>query len=129
LFWLVELNAKDVEISHDGTRASMRASNVPLVDSFVFGGQNQIGAIASFSFRWHATGPFVKQGKGADPKPPPATDPAAFTGRFARASAEGTFSVRELGFSFTSIGTVKSDPQGYAEMGFESNGSLLVPNP
>lgn len=107
----------------------MRASNVPLVDSFTFGGQDEVGAIANFSFEWRATGPFEKRGRGAESPPPAATDPAAFTGRFARAFARGRFSVRELGFSFRSNGDVTSDPLGYAEMGFESNGSLLVPSP
>ena len=67
--------------------------------------------------------------KGGDVPSPAASDPSAFTGRFAPASARGRFSGRELGFSFRSNGDVTSDPLGYAEMGFESNGSLLIPDP
>jgi len=129
LFWVVELNEKDVDISRNGRRASMRALDVPVVDSFQFGGQVEVPAIVSFAFEWRATGPFEKRGKGTDSPPPLATDPSAFTGRFARATARGSFSGRELGFSFISNGEVSSDPDGYASMGYESNGKLLVPDP
>jgi hypothetical protein len=127
LFWVVELNEKDVDISRDGRRASMRATNVPLVDSFKFGGEIEVPAIVSFEFEWLATGSFESYGSGT--RAPAPTDPSAFTGRFARAIARGNFSGRELGFSFRSNGKVSTDPGGYAEMGYESNGKLLVANP
>ena len=108
----------------------MQATNVPVVDQFQFQPSDStvggIPAIVSFRFEWRATGPFVRQGKGTDV---PAADPLAFTGRFAPAIARGSFSARELGFSFRSIGDVSSDRGGYALMGFESNGRLTMREP
>jgi hypothetical protein len=101
----------------------MRASNVPVQDSFSFVGTPPppVPAIVSFSFEWHAIGPFEDRGSG---KAVPATNPAAFTGSFAQASVRGSFSGRELGFSFESNPDV-TERGGYALMGREKNGSFL----
>jgi hypothetical protein len=93
----------------------------PVIDSFQFGGPDQIPAKVSYTVEWEATGPAVTLGKG---KSVLATDPAAFSGDFAPALARGSFSGRELAFSF------KSDPgassrRGYAEIGRERNGVFL----
>jgi len=128
LFWVVELDDKNVDISNDGRRASMRASNIPVVDSFTFGGPVEVPAMVSFSFEWRAIGPFEEHGERDKVQAPPPTDPSAFTARLAPAFARGTFSGRELSFSFRSIGDVTS-ADGYALMGRESNGSLMTRNP
>lgn len=124
LFWVVELSERNVDISHDGRTARMRASNVAVQDSFSFVGTPPppVPAIVSFSFEWRAVGPFQDRGKG---KSVPSTDPAAFTASFARASVRGSFSGRELGFSFESNPDV-TDRGGYALMGRERNGSFLA---
>jgi hypothetical protein len=70
---------------------------------------------------WRATGPFDNAGSG---KSVPSSDPAAFEGSFAPAFASGTFSGSELGFSFKSDPGVNST-LGYAEVGFETNGSYM----
>jgi hypothetical protein len=121
LFWVVELPPGAVNVFGDGRNATMHASNVPVVDSFQFGGPINVPAAVSFSIEWHADGPFVARGKGTAVPP---TDPAAFLGAFARAGARGTFSGREFGFSFKSDPGVSSRG-GYALLGRERNGVFL----
>ena len=121
MFWIVDLPQDAIHFSNNGRRASVHAENVPVIDSFQFGGPNQIPAKVSYTVEWEATGPAVTLGKG---KSVGATDPAAFSGDFAPAIARGSFSGRELAFSF------KSDPgassrRGYAEIGRERNGIFL----
>ncbi len=99
----------------------MRAEDVAVIDSFTFGGPVQVPASVSFSIEWEATGPAVPRGKGGSV---PATDPGAFRGEFAPALATGSFSGRELAFSFRSEAGV-STARAYAEMGRERNGVFL----
>ncbi len=134
LFWVVELAEDEVQISNDGRRASMHAEDVPVIDSFQhaedvpvidsfqFGGVNMVPAKVTFSVEWQAKGPAKMLGKG---KGVPPTDPAAFTGEFAPAVARGSYSGRELAFSFKADPGASSDPRGYAEMGHERNGVFL----
>jgi hypothetical protein len=122
LFWVVELAEDEVQISSDGRRASMHAEDVPVIDSFQFGGANMVPAKVTFSVEWQAKGPAKTLGKG---KGVPPTDPAAFTGEFAPAVARGSYSGRELAFSFKADPGASSDPRGYAEMGHERNGVFL----
>jgi len=123
LFWVVELPEDAIKVSNNGRRASVHAEDVAVVDSFQFGGPVEIPAKASYHMEWEASGPFVAQGKG---KSVPATDPAAFLGNFAPAVATGSFSGRELAFSFRSDRGASSAPRGYAEMGNERNGRFLL---
>jgi len=99
----------------------MHASNVAVIDSFQFGLPDSVPATVNFSVEWQATGPFVRRGNGDHV---PATDPGAFLGEFAPAFARGSFSGRELGFSFKSNPGVTTE-RGYAEMGRERNGRFL----
>lgn len=93
---------------------------MPVVESFVFLGQNQIPATVNFDVTWVASGMSRKVGAGANVAP---TDPRAFAGTFSPARATGTFSGSEIGFEFRS-GRASSD-RGYALMGRERNGSFL----
>ena len=89
---------------------------MPVIDSFQFGGAVQVPAIVSYSMKWHASGPFVAAANGD------------FSGNFAPATVEGTFSGRELGFSFSGTGRVDPNPSahlGYALIGTERNGRFL----
>ena len=122
LFWVVELAEDEVQVSSDGRRASMHAEDVPVIDSFQFGGANMVPAKVTFSVEWQAKGPAKMLGKG---KGVPPTDPAAFTGEFAPAVARGSYSGRELAFSFKADPGASSEPRGYAEMGHERNGVFL----
>ena len=122
LFWIVDLGEDAIHFSNDGRRATVRAADVPVVDTFQFGGPNNIPAKVSFAMDWRATGPAVALGKGKS-----AIDPAAaFTGEFAPARATGSFSGTELfEFSFKSDPGASSD-KGYAEIGREQNGDFLT---
>ena len=121
LFWIVELPEDAIHVSNNGRRAGVHAEDVPVLDSFHFGGPTSIPATVTYSIEWEATGPAVERGSKGNPA---ATDPAAFRGEFAPAIATGSFSGRELAFSF------KADPdtsssRGYAELGRERNGIFL----
>ena len=52
----------------------------------------------------------------------PASDPAAFLGRFADARSTGSFSGSEVGFSFKGRGDTD---RGFAQLGPERNGTFL----
>jgi hypothetical protein len=119
LFWVVELPKDAFRVSQDGRRASLEAKDVCVLDSFQFLGPNSIAASVSFTVRWEATGPRERRGSGAAV---PATDPAAFLGRFAPARATGSFSGSEVGFGFTGRGTTDAT---FAELGPERNGVFL----
>ena len=113
-------------MSRDGRHVSVHASNVPVIDTLVLGGTTSIPASVSWSMEWHATGAFAAHGSG---KTVGATDPAAFSAKLAPAVATGSFSGRELGFTFRSdpgVTTDNSAQKGYAEVGFEKNGSFLT---
>ena len=95
-----------------------------MVDSFTFlpiPPPVVIPATVSFRVKWEATGPLIERGSGAAVPP---TDRAAFLGRFREARATGSFSGRELGFSFKSDPEASSD-RGFAELGRERNGVFL----
>jgi hypothetical protein len=102
-------------------RATLKARNVPVTDTFTFGGANVIPATVSFSVRWVARAPRRRLGRGSSVA---RTDPAAFLGRFSDASASGRFAGSELGFGFRSRRAADSR-RGFAELGSERNGSFL----
>jgi hypothetical protein len=117
---VVDLDEGAFHVSNDGLRASVHASNVAVNDSFQFGLPDGVPATVNFTVEWQATGPFVRRGNGSHVP----TDPGAFLGDFAPAFARGSFSGRELGFSFKSNPGVNTQ-RGFAEMGLERNGSFL----
>jgi len=120
LFWVVQLPRDAFTVSHDGRRATLEAEDVCVLDSFQFLGPNSVAVSVSFKVRWQATGPPERRGSGTAV---PATDPAAFLGRFAAARATGVFSGSEVGFSFTGRGDTDDT---FAELGPERNGVFLA---
>ena len=115
----MELPDDAFKVSHDGRRATLEAKDVCVLDSFQFGGPVTVPASVSFKIRWEATGRFERRGSGSDV---PATDPAAFLGRFADARSTAIFSGSEVGFSFNGrAGTTG----GFAQLGPERNGVFL----
>jgi hypothetical protein len=124
LFWTVDLPDRAFRFTRNGRHAVLQAKDVPVVDSFTFlpiPPVNVIPATVSFRVRWEATGPLMELGSGTAVPP---TDRAAFLGRFREARATGSFSGRELGFSFKSNPGASSD-RGFAELGRERNGAFL----
>jgi hypothetical protein len=117
---VVELPGDAFTVSHDGRRATLEAKDVCVLDSFQFGGPINVPARVSFKIRWEATGRFERRGSG---NTVPATDPAAFLGRFARARSTGSFSGSQVGFSFKGRGDTD---RSYAQLGPERNGAFLA---
>jgi hypothetical protein len=120
LFWTVPVPGDALRVSRDGRRAVLRAQDVPVLDSFTFGGANQTPATVSFRVEWRATEPAQPRGKGNAVAP---TDPSAFLGELAVASSTGRFSGSEFGFAFRS--EEASTDRGFAQLGRERNGALL----
>ena len=121
LFWTVQLPRDSFSFRSDRTRASLHVRNLPMVDSFVFLGPNNVPATVDLQVQWKATGPAVPRGEG---EAVPPTDPASFLGEVAPAFAVGAFSGRGLGFATRSLKGASSR-QGYAELGTERNGTFL----
>ncbi|HYY81566.1 MAG TPA: hypothetical protein VFD04_20655 [Actinomycetes bacterium] len=115
----MQLPDRAFTVSHDGRRATLEAEDVCVLDSFQFLGPTSVPASLTFKVRWEATGPREPRGQGTAV---PATDPAAFLGRFAEARATGSFSGSELGFSFAGRGDTD---RTFAELGPERNGVFL----
>ena len=97
------------------------AKDVPVIDTFQFGGSFLVPATVSFLVEWEATGRSHKRGSGKAVGP---KNPAAFRGTFAPARSTGRYSGAELGFSFVSKPGASSE-RGYAEIGTERNGVFL----
>jgi hypothetical protein len=121
LFWTVPVDDNALRVSRDGRSAVLDVSGIDVIDSFTFG--SGIGTVATLSFHieWRATSAFVDRGKDSTV---PATDPAAFLGRFAVARSTARFEASEFGFSFRSDPGVSTD-RSYAQMGRERNGAFL----
>ena len=108
-------------MSRNGKRAMVEVSDLPVIDTFQFGGAFLVPSTVSFTIEWEANGPQEQLGSG---RAVPPTDPAAFLGSFAPARSTGHFSGAELGFSFASKRGASTD-RGYAEIGTERNGVFL----
>jgi hypothetical protein len=121
LFWTVDFAQASINLSDDGRRLVARVKDLNTIDSFVFLGPSDTAASLDFRVEMRATGEATRLGSGSEV---PATDPAAFLGRFFPAKARGRYSARELGFSFKTDGAVTADDT-FAEMGFERNGVFL----
>jgi hypothetical protein len=120
LFWTMQIPRDSFVTFNEGRDARLLLRNLPLVDTFEFGGELAIPAQVDVDVRWRATGDFVERGEGADADP---ESPAAFTGNFAEAECTGWVSGQETGFSFGSLTLSATDY--FAEMGPEQNGSFL----
>ncbi len=120
LFWLVPIDDDAFRVSDDGRRATLKARDVPVIDSFQFGGPSMVPAAVSFTVTWEAAGERQRRGEGSSVPP---RNPAAFLGRFARARSTASFSGSALGFGFESHQATTG--RGYALMGSERNGHFL----
>jgi len=117
LFWTVRVPNTALHIGAGGTTATLSATNVQVIDSPP---GSMTPARVSFSVTWTAHGTT----RHYEPGSPDPTDPTNFRATFyQQATATGSFSGQESGFTFS------SDPGGastFAEFGKESNGSFLV---
>ena len=120
LFWTAQIPRDAFDVHRDGRVARLRLRELPLVDTFVFGGPLAIAAQVNIDVLWRATSDPIERGAGAGVDP---TSPAAFIGHFAEASCSGRVSGVETGFSFKT-GELTAD-DFFAEMGRERNGVFL----
>ena len=129
LFWTLRVPDSALTVSKNGKSATLHVENIGVVDDLqIFGGAN-IPSTVSFDITWTAVGPRHHYKPGSsDP-----TDPTNFDGKFRLGVATGTFSGSNTdGFSFTTVGIASSAEvsevlgvPGFAELGFEKNGSYL----
>ena len=120
LFWTVPAPGHALRLSRDGRRAVLTIRDVPVVDTFQFGGPNAIPATVSMHVEWRATSARAsavraRQWRRPTPGPSWAGSPARSTGRF---------SGSEFGFRFRSNPGVSTE-RGFAELGRERNGVFL----
>jgi hypothetical protein len=120
LFWTAQIPSHAFKVSSDGHVARLRLRELPLVDTFVFGGPLAIAAQVNIDLRWQAISAPIERGKGAAVEP---TSPAAFIGHFAEASCTGKVTGFETGFSFKTGELTAAD--FFAELGSERNGVFL----
>jgi hypothetical protein len=123
LFWTLDSRRANVNFSRDSRRASVKARNLSVVDSFFFGNPSDTPAVIDYEIEWHATGPAVARGLGTTVAP---SDPGAFLGNIAPAVSTGVFSGSEMAFEFESIGTATTAGRSYAQIGTERNGVFLT---
>jgi hypothetical protein len=122
LFWTLDVGKTAIDFKMSDRRAVLHVRNLPVIDTFQFGGQNSTPALVDFRVDWEATGPPVARGMGSGVSP---TDPGAFLAEFAPAVSTGSFSGEEIGFGFESIRRASTSPRGYAQLGTERNGVYL----
>jgi hypothetical protein len=120
LFWTLPVDDDALRVSRNRRRAVLEVHDIPVLDSFQFGGPNQTPAMVSFRIEWRATGPTTPRGKGATV---PADDQGAFLGDLAVARSTGSFSGSEFGFAFSS--DEATTDRGYAQLGTVRNGTFL----
>ena len=122
LFWTVNLSQSTVDFKLNDTRAILHVQNLPVIDTFQFGGASDTPGLVDFHVEWKATGRAIQRGMGAAVPP---TDAQAFFGEIAPAVSTGSFSGEEFGFEFESNKGASTSPRGYAQIGTERNGVFL----
>jgi hypothetical protein len=119
IFWIVQV--ADDALKIEGLTAKLHVENASVIDDFQFLSPGGVPATVSFDMTWTASGPVMH----FQPQSSDSTDPANFAAEFRLATATGTFSGSESGFSFTGTG---SSEGVFAEMGTERNGFFLGSN-
>jgi hypothetical protein len=119
LVWTVPLPDEAVSITRRGRRLDVAVNDLPVIDSTPSAPAG-VPATVSFAMTWRATGGMQRAGKGGAVAP---TDPLAYLGRLARASARGTFSGTSGTFTFRS--NAKPQKTSFGVLGTEQAGALL----
>ena len=119
LVWTVPLPDDAVTITRRGRRLDVAVNDLPVVDA-TGASLVEVPATVSFAMTWRATGALQRAGKGAAVAP---TDPLAYLGRLAPASARGTFSGTSGTFTFQS--SAKPQKTIFGVLGTEQAGALL----
>ena len=116
LFWIVQVPDDALEI--EGQTAELNVEHASVIDDFQFFAPGGVPGTVSIHMKWTASGDVHHHEPGSLDR----TDPSNFEGEFRPATATGTFSGSELGFSFTASASSEST---FAEMGDERNGMFL----
>jgi hypothetical protein len=119
LVWTVPLPDEAVTITRRGRRLDVAVNDLRVIDS-TGSPLADVPATVSFAMTWRATGGMERAGKGGTVAP---TDPLAYLGRLARASARGTFSGTSGTFTFRS--SAKPQKTIFGVLGTEQAGALL----
>ena len=119
LVWTVPLPDEAVTITRRGRRLDVAVTDLPVVDT-TSAAPVEVPATVSFAMTWRATGGMHRAGKGGAVPP---TDPLAYLGRLARASARGTVSGTSGTFTFRS--NEKPQKTIFGVLGTEQAGALL----
>ena len=119
LVWTVPLPDEAVTITRRGRRLDVAVDDLPVIDSTPSAPAG-VPATVSFAMTWRATGGMQRAGKGGAVAP---TDPLAYLGRTARASARGTFSGTSGTFTFRS--NAKPQKTIFGVLGTEQAGAFL----
>jgi hypothetical protein len=123
LFWTVGVARDAVRFTDNGRRAVFKVRDLPVIDTFQFGGPFVVPALVDFEITWEAKGQAAAYGSGKRVRP---EHHAAFLGRFAEATSQISCSGSELGFSFRGEGRADGGPRrGWAHIGSERNGAFL----
>jgi hypothetical protein len=118
LFWIAQVADDALEI--EGDTAKLNVENASVIDDFQFLAPGGVPGTVSIRMTWTASGDVHHHEPGSSAPTDP-TDPTNFDGEFRPATATGTFSGSELGFSFTASASSAST---FAEMG-QRNGLFL----
>ena len=121
LFWTLRLPDEAVVVSPDGRQMTVAVQDLALEDDVLRPVAFTVPATTTFRIEWRGRKARKRRGRGLAV---PATDPAAFLGRFRKAKATAMFSGAIDGFSFqTDVATPASSR--YAFVGTERNGVFL----
>jgi len=108
----------DDALEIEGHTAKLNVEHASVIDDFQFLAPGGVPGTVSIHMTWTASGDVHHHEPGSSGP----TDPANFDGDFRTATATGTFSGSELGFSFNGSA---SSATTFAEMGQERNGVFL----
>jgi hypothetical protein len=115
--WIVQV--PDNALTVHGSTARLHVENATVIDDFQFFAPGGVSATVSFDMTWTAQGSVMHfRPQSTDP-----TDPTNFAGEFRMATAIGSFSGSEAGFTFSNA--AGSSDGVFAEMGTERNGFFL----
>jgi hypothetical protein len=124
LFWTLPIPDDSVVVSPDGRQVTLVVQDLAMENDILRPVPSTVPATASFRIEWRGRKAQKRRGRGLRVA---ATDPAAFLGRFRKASATGIFSGAFDGFSFQSD-VARPAKSRYALVGTERNGVFLSPD-
>jgi len=119
----VQLPNNAVRVRH--RTASIVVEDLDVLDTFVFGGPDEVPATISYDITWTRNGPPRFLSPGSDDP----TDPTNLYAVFRDAVAEGSFTAESVtepgGDPFSFEGAFATSAPVWGQMGYEANGSFI----